>query len=647
MLSAAVPLVPRRPCTIRMAARTLWQSILALGGFLTFALVYYAPNLSTWGSLVDLPPGVGELARNALEQRSVQFDLSWNVLFGHLVPLLASYLLLRALAGRFAGAAGLRPALSRLVVFTSAWLVLVSGNRLAFPLSDYSLALDSVAGPVPFVGGTLVLALATIMAARTVVSKRLLLALVGFPVVTALAAHASPGQRIWPVGATGPRNVIVIGVDSLSMRAMQKESERLPNLASLLSQGTTFARAYTPLGRTFPAWVSILSGRSPADHGAVFNLRGLDRVNRSDLVTGTLRAAGYRTIFAIDERRFSNMDESFGFDRTVGPKVGALDFLLQRFNDAPLTNLLLQTRLGGALVPYSWLNTASYANYDEKAFVEETIEALAGAERAFLAVHFESAHHPYKSRHARPDASDANRFRARHVAALAVVDRQIGRLVSALRDRGYLEDALVIVLSDHGESLGENEGEIRSGNKQSNIVAFGHGADLRSEDQSRVVLGIVQFRNGRPMAKTADVRTDQVSLTDVRAAVEHYTATGTVELSAAQPCMTVETGIRFTAAEDFRTLDERELARDGAGYYETDALGRLRLRETIVPALVRTKDVGLRCADRITYYSPALGRHIAYALGDSGRQLSEVPPAPNDVERIDAYRAQLLLSVEG
>jgi len=630
-----------------MVFRSLRHPVRAISGFLVFALAYYAPNLSAWGSLVDLPQGVGALAFDALAQRSVQVELLRNGLGGHLVPLLAVYLAVRALAGPFADAVNLRPWLCRVVLFVGAWLVLAAGNRLAFPLSDYSLVLDSVAGPTMFVGGMLILALAATVAASTAVPKTLLPLMMGIALVTALTASASPTRNAYIDAAPDSRNVIVIGVDSLSARVIQSEGERFPNLATLLSRGTSFERAYTPLGRTFPAWASILSGRPPADHRAVFNLRGPEHVDRSDLVTHTARAAGYRTILAIDERRFSNIDESFGFDRTVGPKLGALDFLLQRVNDTPLTNLLLQTRLGGMLLPYSWLNTASYANYDERAFVDETVAALAGVHRTFLAVHFESAHYPYKSRYARPDLSDSNRLHARYVAALTVVDRQIGRLMAALHDRGYLQDALVVVLSDHGESLGGIESEISGHDGRSRISAFGHGAEILSEDQNRVVLGLVPFRNGRALAENGGVRKDQVSLTDVRAAIEQYIATGTVRLKGSDPCMTVETGIRFVAAENFQTLDERKLANDGAAYYEVDANGRLRLRESVLPALVRTKDVGLRCANRITYYSPALGAHLAYRIDDSGRQLTALEPTPSDIERIDAYRARLLASAGG
>jgi hypothetical protein len=45
---------------------------------------------------------------------------------------------------------------------------------------------------------------------------------------------------------------------------------------------------------------------------------------------------------------------------------------------------------------------------------------------------------------------------ARYRALLALTDREIGRLLAGLRERGLYEKAVIMVLSDHGESLGED-----------------------------------------------------------------------------------------------------------------------------------------------------------------------------------------------
>ena len=447
-------------------------------------------------------------------------------------------------------------------------------------------------------------------------------------------------------GASGARNVLVIGVDSLSYGLMRESAREMPNLAALLEAGISFERAYTPLGRTFPSWVSLLSGRSPAEHGALFNLRRTDRVERGDLVTRTLREAGYRTVFAMDERRFSNIDESFGFDRVVGPKAGILDFVLQRLNDTPLTNLLLQTPLSDRLLPYSRYNVASHVNYDAGGFVDAVADSLNGAGKVFLALHLESAHYPFHTRHAQRSVDDENEFRRKHREALSVVDAQVGRLLSTLRRGGYLDDALVVLVSDHGEGLGETEASTTRGGEHFEVAGYGHGADVVSEAQNRIVLGLVPHRNGAPV-QIGERRQDIVSTMDLRAAIERFAVGGEVALLPRAECFFVETGLRLWAAADYRTLDQASVAKEGAGYYEVSPAGRMQLREERLPDLVESKDVGWRCKDRITYYSSHHDRFFAYSIGELGDSLVETAPRQDDIERIHGYRKMLAIAAVG
>jgi arylsulfatase A-like enzyme len=55
---------------------------------------------------------------------------------------------------------------------------------------------------------------------------------------------------------------------------------------------------------------------------------------------------------------------------------------------------------------------------------------------------------------------------AQYAGEVSFVDQQIGRLVDLLRDQGEIENTLIVVVGDHGESLGENE------------IWFNHGGDL-------------------------------------------------------------------------------------------------------------------------------------------------------------------------
>jgi hypothetical protein len=102
----------------------------------------------------------------------------------------------------------------------------------------------------------------------------------------------------------------------------------------------------SPLARTFPAWMSTLTGRHPASTNARFNLMPRAKVEAGDTLADALREAGYSTIYSTDEVRFANIDESYGFERLVTPPIGASDFVLGTANDLPLPNLLSATPLG-------------------------------------------------------------------------------------------------------------------------------------------------------------------------------------------------------------------------------------------------------------------------------------------------------------
>lgn len=622
-----------------------WRVLRAILAFVVFAAVYAYP---IWPSgLAAGAPNreVEQGLRQALSTPAVLLGLAQNLLT-HL-GLLA--LLCVALAGLSRGAAAalrLRPMVATALTFTSAWIWLVAFNAFAFEHSRYSLLLPAIAHPAALALSSVVLAVllgATAWVYRTRLEGRTgrigaaavatgCLLLAGANWNDSSANARSHSQR---------RDIIIIGIDSLSAPLLQREAARLPSLSALLAQSTRYEQAYTPLGRTYPAWVSILSGRSPAQHGALYNLRGLEHAEHEDLLTTSLRAQGYRTVYAIDERRFNNIDETFGFDSVIGPRTGVLDFVLQPFNDTPLTNLLLQTRAGQWLLPYSHLNVASVANYDARGFVEEISRASsASGAPLFLAVHFLSGHFPFDTRHATLVHSDPNAMRAHHIEALTAVDVQVGQLMATLARQHRLDDTLVVVLSDHGEALGEAEPVQLANGELHAASSFGHGSDLLSEHQNRIVLGVARFLNGKPVAP-APARNMLVSLLDIRGTAEAFARDASTDIQPSSACIDVETELRLPAAADYRTLDMRKVAAEGVGLYEIDSQGRLKLKEALMAELVAKKDVGLRCSDRLTVFKPADGSFRAYHLAP-GAAPRQAQPLLDDMAHIQAYRNSLL-----
>jgi hypothetical protein len=604
-----------------------------IGGAVLFALfvLCYSLPLALDASVAAIG---GQLLDELLASAAVRQELLRNGL-ALLGLLLAVHMACGWVGTRVARKAGQSVFLVRLLLLFVAWLGLMAANAWLFPASNYSVAFRLVAGPLWAVVWFSVL-LAALLCAALPLRRNTWVALSGLLLGGAACSTWLSAPVAETVGRTGERNIILIGIDSLSAEAFENNPEQLPALTGLMGRAQRYSRAYTPFGRTFPAWVSILSGRLPAEHGAVFNLRNMEHVDRQTLLSSTLREMGYRTVFAIDERRFANIDESFGFDLVVGPKAGALDFALQGINDTPLSNVLLQTSLAAYLFPYSYVNVASHTNYSADGFVERILDSLQGDRSHFLAVHFESAHFPFKSRHVQVDVPRDNRFMGRYLQTLTVVDRQVEQLVAGLRARGLLEDALVVLLSDHGEALGDVEASVLRDGEPYEVSSFGHGANLLSDRQNRILLGLARYRGGEPVgAHGVDAR--QVSLVSLRSAVESFARSGYVT-PLAEGCLIVETGIRFAVAEDYRTLKEEDVAEHAASFYEVDQQGRLRLREDRLPELLAMKDIGWRCADRLTWYESASKRYFAYRLDAQGLPAEQLEPAIEDVAHIQAYQ---------
>ena len=80
-----------------------------------------------------------------------------------------------------------------------------------------------------------------------------------------LYPHIAPATQKRP--APG---IVILGVDSFRwdhISGLGYHRPTTPAIDSLIGRGTVFTRAITPLPRTFPAWVSYLTGTYPRTHG--------------------------------------------------------------------------------------------------------------------------------------------------------------------------------------------------------------------------------------------------------------------------------------------------------------------------------------------------------------------------------------------
>ncbi|MGL5741801.1 MAG: sulfatase-like hydrolase/transferase [Legionella sp.] len=332
-------------------------------------------------------------------------------------------------------------------------------------------------------------------------------------------------------------NVIILGIDSLAQDSITLDN--MPFFSQLLNSSTQFTDSISPLARTYPAWTSILTGLYTEHHHAEENLVPKFMVKSQASIAWILQQYGYMTIYVTDDRRFNSIDKEFGFNKIIGPKLGINDIILGSSNDFPLTNLLINFRLSSWLFPYNYSNRASYFSYYPQTFNYKLINELVQEEQnkpIFLGVHFTLPHWPYAWAESFPEQVN-NEFSLEkrdilYQQALKRVDQQFQSFFTYLQQHHYLDNCLLIIISDHGEVLyypnsRETNYQNYKGKLPSRFAEYlekntatvlnksaGHGSDILSPKQYHNVLAFRIYKQGQLITHARKINT-RVALIDL------------------------------------------------------------------------------------------------------------------------------------
>jgi hypothetical protein len=466
--------------------------------------------------------------------------------------------------------------------------------------------------------------------------------------VPAAAAVLPPFERSKAADAAADRpHIVIVGIESLraDLSLPRHGRARAPALSGFLREARQFSDATSPLARTYGAWVSILTGRHPVTTNARVNLMPRKLVHEGETLPEALRAAGYRTVYATDESRFANFDASFGFDALVNPPVGASDFVLGYGGDLPLVNLVAATPLGRWLFPSNHANRGAYVTYRPSQFIRRIENEVAIDGPSFLAIHLTLAHWPYAWA-GKPLPTQPAQYRDAYADAVAEVDRQFAAVMQLLEDKGVLDNAIVVLLSDHGEALGGEEDSMLRGSGSSREVwdsLWGHGTSVMSPRQYQVLLAVRAFGRAA-LPGPAQAYDWPVTLEDLRPTLEEL-ATGVaprgVDGVSLVPYMrdpaaarAIGERVRFTET-DFntpRTLAGRYevtgIVDEAAVFYEIDPdSGWVQFRPDRLPALLAAKQ-------RAAFSPGSLLAAIPGAAGGPPRYLftNRISPRPEVLE---------------
>ena len=199
-----------------------------------------------------------------------------------------------------------------------------------------------------------------------------------------------------------------------------------PNLDRLAGDGVVFEQAESVAPLTLPAHSSIFTGQFPPSHGVRDN-GGFYLDEENVVLAEVLRDAGFRTggfvgSFVLDSKwgiaqGFDHYFDDFDLKKSTGRSLNEIERPANEVADAAL----------------AWLDEAPEARF-------------------FSWVHFYDPHSPYS-----PPEPWASRYPNRpYVGEIAFTDSQVGRLLNWLDENDRADDTVVIVMGDHGESLGEH-----------------------------------------------------------------------------------------------------------------------------------------------------------------------------------------------
>jgi len=242
-----------------------------------------------------------------------------------------------------------------------------------------------------------------------------------------LSCHGKNGTGSFP-GAP----IVLISIDTLRsdhLPAYGYKGVETPAIDALRRDAILFARTYSHCPLTLPSHASLLSGLLPTHTGVRDNAGYTFDAARHPYLPRLLKQAGYETGAAVSAfllRRAAGLAGGFDLyddDMTAGSPGASV----ASGETAERPGAISARRLLG------WMKGRG-----DKPF--------------FLFLHLYEPHTPYE-----PPEPFASRYRtAPYDGEIAAADAVVGTVIAALKRGGWYDKAIIVLLSDHGEGLGEH-----------------------------------------------------------------------------------------------------------------------------------------------------------------------------------------------
>jgi arylsulfatase A-like enzyme len=288
-------------------------------------------------------------------------------------------------------------------------------------------------------------------------------------------------------------NVLLVVVDALRQDALGCYGNlrvKTPSIDRLAAEGVLFENAFTQAPFTWSSFGSILTGKYPRRHG-LLKMKDDVRMPPNLTLPLVLKRATKSDGTRLQDRDWLAATFHTGTLTEASGLLGGFDLRYEATAGHDLVVLDSPWSVFQANLLVSILRNKLTQHLDFGGTAAEARKWIAdrGDRRFFAMVHLYSTHTPYdppeefrrmycdpkysgpvksfwadhrkliESGKYKPTLSDVAQIKNLYFGGVSQADAQIGGLVDALARRGILDDTLIVVMADHGESLGEKIGE--------------------------------------------------------------------------------------------------------------------------------------------------------------------------------------------
>jgi choline-sulfatase len=429
--------------------------------------------------------------------------------------------------------------------------------------------------------------------------------------------------ELLPAGAAAGFNLLFVTIDTTRpdhLGCYGDAGARTPALDALAERGVRFADATVHVPLTLPSHATMLTGRYPPAIGVRTNGDVLS--DRHATLAEVLSSNGYATAafvatYVLDKRwglaqGFDTYDFRIGVDDVRGA-----DSLMGERKANEVSDSVL-----------AWLKKRK-ASGDDQPF--------------FAWVHYYDPHHPYVGPQPLVDRF-TDRSHPTYDAEIALVDIQLERIFDRLRREGLWEKTLVVVATDHGESLGD-------------IAEAFHGIFLYETTMRAALL----FSNPRLFERGFVVRDRVVGLVDIFPSILHALGIadetrldGENMFAPADPERAIYIETRFPSQNSCRPLyglrrhhdkyiaavtpeyfDLRSDPHERANLHDTERATAAQLAEQLADMREQWNDTESAPATTLDPEARRRLEALGYA-GDAAQDFDELPDCKEHIEVINA-----------